>query len=65
MITIGRYLVNPAHIIALEADGEAALKVMVSSPVNEISVTCDSPDDLASFWEEIVEAVNNVQGSGS
>ncbi|MDT3530246.1 hypothetical protein ROV86_19285 [Stenotrophomonas pavanii] len=58
MIAIGQYLVNPAHIIALQADGEAALKVFVSPPVGEISHTCDSPDDLESLRESIIEALN-------
>lgn len=61
MITIGRYLINPAHIVALEADGEAALKIFVSSPVGEISHACDSPDDMASLREDILEAVKNAR----
>lgn len=61
MIWLNRHLVNPAHIIAIKADGEAALTVYVSSPIGELSVTCDSPDDAASLREEIVEAVSNSQ----
>lgn len=60
VITIGRYLINPAHIIALRADGEAALKVYVSPPVGEISHSCDSPDDLAALRQDIIEAVRSA-----
>ena len=62
MISIGDYLLNPAHIVAIKIDGQAALKIHVSNPVGEIYHRCDSPSDLLSMVEFLEEAVNKASG---
>ncbi len=62
MISIGEYVLNPAHIVAIQVDGQAAVKIHVSPPVGEIYHRCDSPSDLASTVEFLEEAVNRANG---
>lgn len=66
MITLGQYVVNPAHIAGYQIEG-ASIFVFMAGPFfnngnTTIPVTCDSPSEAAAIAEEIRE---RVDGSAS